>query len=368
MSFKFLLISLFAINFAFAEDGPGTSGGGGAFVCTNADGAIASSELVDLWEARNLDNLNIVNSDQEYWQQAEAALNRFVTILPSLGKEMIEQLHDIKTRVYFVPNNVGLAPPSDVNHGYQKPGCPLAGMMYYDSKRQRLSIDQRVFDALISNTDKAAALTHEAIYNIMRAHPANPQKSSENARKIVGCIFSSDVAACLGVKSTESQIPVDGNLFQCRINEIDTEFLVHVGELTPSNTSNYLDWKRSVFLTKFLGDPIAVATVSTSIFSQNTDGSGTGHDKWNVNQGWFSGLDQFGITYLRSSKYQRRVLDPQNSMLESDFIPLSSFEGVRSKFVSSLANADSNEHAFISVLKDGVPNRRSYKTTCTQLR
>lgn len=190
MIFFLMLVSVSA----WGEAGAGSSGGGGAFVCRDANGDITEVELADLWEARALDGLNIAVSAAEPAQQALAAIDKLAPHDAELHKRTRANLRLVLRQVQQVPARVGIARPADMFGGYMKPNCPLEGLMFYDGARGRLAVNQDLFSRLPNNTEVAALYVHEALYKTMREF-YRPQTTSETTRRFVGCLFS-DMAKC----------------------------------------------------------------------------------------------------------------------------------------------------------------------------
>ncbi len=266
---------LFSVD-ASARDGAGTSGGGGAFACWNADGTIRDAELVDLWEARNLDGQEIPTFPQDKWEQASGAVARLREFHPGLAKVVDLDLAVVRQKFFFVPPNVQLAPPNDVNPIYQKPGCPLFGMMYFDNVRGRLAVDQKIFGALLSETERAAALVHEAVYKTMRENRLIRAKDSVSSRKIVGCLFARDYHSCLGYEPRSTKVPAEGDLYRCRVEYVDSQVLVNVspaehwGEDTAGREVK--KWRMTVVFEKLAGEEVANAIYSFRDYIENWSG------------------------------------------------------------------------------------------------
>ena len=198
------VIASFAVNTTAEARGGADSGGGGAFVCPltapGKNGHWFHSELIDLWEARSPDvyNLPLVRSDAPVDLQLKKALAKLDKYDSQLGQELYDLAHKLFAEKISVSKETELQPPDDALAKFGKKGCPAKGMMYYDGERQRLFVDEPVFDALISNTDKAAGMLHEAWYYLARNSPeaALSVENSIKTRRMVGCLFS-ESTSCL---------------------------------------------------------------------------------------------------------------------------------------------------------------------------
>lgn len=254
---KFLINSLIYITSilisseAFARTGGYTSGGGGAFVCIN-NSQIESAELIDLWEGQYLDQRQIARSNTPYLEQTWEAIEKFKNIDEEFYKNLVDKLNFILTHTYYLPTGISMPAPPDIEHGYEKDGCPASGMMYYDGPRNRLAIRKAVFDKLISETDRAAALFHEAFYAVLRDLYSYRPLNSVSTREMVACLFSTDSSDCLDSRPALDKIPSTAKSQKCIVqNEFtnkQTEF--YIWEQDPSTTG--------VIVTKF--DGISVPT------------------------------------------------------------------------------------------------------------
>jgi hypothetical protein len=220
--------ALFTIftSFAFADAGVGSTGGGGAYVCRNADGSIRKSLLVDLWESThtpfNWMGMNAkfltldLASNQDVDTQLQGAIARLKNLDPIFGLLVERQLVDIRSAVYFLPPDISLTLPPDLNPNFFPRGCPPEGMMLYDDHAETLAIDASLFSKLATPTDVAAAYLHEAVYKVARNIPFYSAKNSALVRRMVSCLFSSECTN--GGKLT---LPKNKPTFRCQGTEFD---------------------------------------------------------------------------------------------------------------------------------------------------
>lgn len=215
----------------------GDGGGGGAFVCysytTNPlHKPIKESELLDLWEAQNVEN-DWLDADKPHTltikytnetsvnKQIEKALNKLRLIDQNLYERVIVDLKYVMN-----PANIEILdlkkkyilPPKDAHDVYGKPDvnmvpevCPLKGMMYFNNKTKKLEIDPAIYSKLTSNTSVAASMTHEAIYKTFRE--TSGHTNSILTRKLNGCLYAEE--DCLNIKKPGFDLPTDRPVYKC---------------------------------------------------------------------------------------------------------------------------------------------------------
>ncbi|MGE3260723.1 MAG: hypothetical protein AB7K68_02980 [Bacteriovoracia bacterium] len=199
-----LVLALFGAQSANAE-GTAGSGGGGAFVCRDGQREIQSAELVDLWEANHVYGEQVVYSQDSYLEQITKAMGRLHMVHGAFAEQVQKNLEIVLQNMISLQSGVSLTPPRDALPAFQKPGCPLEGMMQFDDRTNKLYVDATVYSRLSTPTDKAAAMMHEAIYKTLRDLPG--QTDSIATRKLVGKLFGNqpiqraeDVLPALGVR------------------------------------------------------------------------------------------------------------------------------------------------------------------------
>jgi hypothetical protein len=184
----FLTFALLTMSVC-AYAGPISSGGGGVFVCRNAQNQITNVEMIDLWEIENIAGYKVQASSEFPDIQIEKALKKLAVLIPTFAEDIRKEVARQRNMFQPLPAGVRLRPPGDIGTPYTKEGCEAAGMMFYDDANNRLSYDVEYFSHLSSNTQIAAAYLHEAIYKIMRQSP-NDNVNSVITRTIVGDILS----------------------------------------------------------------------------------------------------------------------------------------------------------------------------------
>jgi hypothetical protein len=186
-----VFISIHLLFTLSVYSGPISSGGGGVFVCRDKQGQINHVEMIDLWEIKNIPEkqYTVLESNELPDVQIERALTKIETLAPTFAKAI--RMEVLNQRNMYQPLNPGirLVPPTDMGTPYRKEGCEVAGMLYYDSWKKRISYDPEYFSHLNSNTQIAAAYLHEAIYKILRA-PPHENINSIFTRTIVGNLLS----------------------------------------------------------------------------------------------------------------------------------------------------------------------------------
>lgn len=196
-----LLGSLFLSSSALArelEEGGSIGGGGGAYVCRDAEGNIKKSMLVDLWEGSRVPaknnlakpKLRIVRSNIDPKIQFEKAMTKLATVDLELADDVRAQQKVIFENAFPIPSDQQIATPSDLQTTYFPKNCDPEGMMFFNADSNTLSFDESIFYALETKTDVAAAWAHEAIYKVFRESMG--QTTSKPTRKLVACLFAED--------------------------------------------------------------------------------------------------------------------------------------------------------------------------------
>lgn len=224
----FCLLSLSNVIYA----GNGTSGGGGAFVCRDSQKNILNSELLDLWEAKYLNRLTIDKSNEGIETQIERAFSNLDKFHTPYLDTIKEELEIILNKAIALPKGVTIKAPTDANNNYEKPGCPLEGMMFYDGDLDHVVYNPETYNYLLSNTDKAAVWAHEAIYKVLRDR--FNETDSKNTRKLVGCLFSNDCESKYSLMTIEELLKNDPSPMKVICEDGDTTIYV-----TGSNTNKY---------------------------------------------------------------------------------------------------------------------------------
>ena len=172
-------------------------GGGGAYVCRDGSKTVESAELLDLFEVEHAGQAVAYDDATPVDIQVTSAIQLLGTVDSSFGSDVLAAWKFIQTHKVSEPNDSIIPAPTDADPNLLKAGCPLVGMMYFDDLKQRLFIQQDIFDAQKRPTAFAASYVHESIYKVLRnkynAH------DSHFARELTGCLFSNDFAGCLNL-------------------------------------------------------------------------------------------------------------------------------------------------------------------------
>jgi hypothetical protein len=197
------LISTFSLH---AWAGPSVTGGGKGVVCRDANGAVRTVELLDLWEARTLYHRNIIYSNESAETPVAKAAERFIGERWSAGyPEVTKILKKMNVQDIVEGANLFLGKPSMYSYKVERlTGVTL--MLSEDSFEDAwpsdcaveqivsfrpgvaLYLNQDLFDKM-NATNQAALMVHEALYSLKRFH-AMTIKSSVRARRAVGFVFS----------------------------------------------------------------------------------------------------------------------------------------------------------------------------------
>lgn len=191
---KFLAIVLLLMGRAtWAVGGTDTGGGGGAVVCRDANGAITSAELLDLYEIRTQGETlrvpvgDIGNEYIEYLQfrglietstlrpltpnAKNKAINYFMTTL----KEHFQMLPSVRPQQ---TNDFGTLPTLPT-------GCKLEQLAYFSDQTLKTTVDHEIWHRLDS-LNQVALYAHEYFYRRFRLVG---ETDSMVVRKLVGMAF-----------------------------------------------------------------------------------------------------------------------------------------------------------------------------------
>ncbi len=186
-----LLVLLVSVH-ALANGGNGSSGGGAAYVCRDANKNITSAGMLDTYEGQFWHGLNIPISSVDPTTQLRAALARMTD---DYRRNLIADTADrIFANLSFLPAGVEMSPIDDLggDHPPVKPsGCELTAVGFYVANGV-LKVSRDIYEAL-PMTDRAAFVLHEAIYKIAR--DTSGAKDSAASRKLVADLFSTDASA-----------------------------------------------------------------------------------------------------------------------------------------------------------------------------
>ncbi|MGZ3696816.1 MAG: hypothetical protein ACXWP5_01875 [Bdellovibrionota bacterium] len=173
------------------------SHGGAAVVCRSEDGKVISAETLDLFEARyeyhrqllEKDDLtsNLLGKVEKRLSLKPCRSNPF----PKADSEFHTALSEINKSVVQLSTGIGLISVEDAFPVIFQKGCKLEQAAVYHSDTGttgKVLIDAEIYQAF-SNIEKAALLSHEALYKLARDRDPNLNNSSA-VRKLVGLLFA----------------------------------------------------------------------------------------------------------------------------------------------------------------------------------
>ncbi|QLY24105.1 hypothetical protein [Bdellovibrio sp. KM01] len=176
---------LFLALQSHAKPQGGVDGGGGkSVVCRNSKGQITSAQTLDLFEAKNVYNLKLVQfsgSAEQISAKVQAKLKDSI----GSGYDYNPFYVRVNRIMKFVPASAVIKPIDDAAEVVLPKNCQLEQLAHYVDD-ETLLVSQEIWSHL-SNTEKAALISHEAVYRVDRAFGA---KDSRRARRIVAHLFS----------------------------------------------------------------------------------------------------------------------------------------------------------------------------------
>lgn len=176
---------------AMAKEG---GNGGGAFVCRNTNGQILSAELVDFFEGKTEYKLTIQKSKSPVEDQVNRAVVKYISASPEDSADFMESIRNVQEIMNVVPN-AKLENTNDFNLRVAPKTC-IGGTVKFEqlanyTDDNRLTVDEEIYTVL-SNTDKAGLVIHEAAYLLSRQW--HDSISSREARRLTAFLFSSTLA------------------------------------------------------------------------------------------------------------------------------------------------------------------------------
>lgn len=186
----YLLIGLLLPSVIFAN-AKVIGNGGNVVICENAQGEVTKAEVLDLFEGHAVYGLN-------YNEDATPALLQALKYSDTLSyagspvsaKNLSADVRDIYNGLKFLPTGVGLESIPDSGHFITPKGCRVVQTINYRDWKN-IFVDVDVWNVL-SETQKAALLLHEAIYAYYREgnFEINDEMTSTRARLAVATLFS----------------------------------------------------------------------------------------------------------------------------------------------------------------------------------
>ena len=181
MNSLFFAILIFTVSGYAAQE----RGGGNAVVCKNQNGAIKSVEFLDLYEARTVLKLQIPPSNLSVLKQATDAATKIGAGNAISSNSLIQKINDINSILNILPKGAGLIPIPDSDGIVLPKECGIVQIARYESN-ETINIDGDLWEKLDSQ-NRAALLTHEALYWWMRLYGETTSKLTRNA---IGVAFA----------------------------------------------------------------------------------------------------------------------------------------------------------------------------------
>jgi hypothetical protein len=176
------------------------SGGGAGIFCPASVTNQPRVQLLDIYEGRINEELDIPELILPYEEQIEAAISK-LSFDFSLQMDMRRALAELKVNHKFLPLGVGIHTPPDLGEGEAvviPTGCVLGAIGIYESSGI-LKISSDAFNSL-SETQKAAFWMHEAFYKLVRKYyhknsSSEPEKqNSKSTRTFVANLLSKSLS------------------------------------------------------------------------------------------------------------------------------------------------------------------------------
>lgn len=198
---KSVLLGILATQLltSVAIAGPITSGGGFALVCRNDNNSIISAELLDLYEAKNKFNYQLLTSTGSLEGDYVASVANTYRLQGYEGDILIDSftrknLAMFLEKASFLPKTKKLPHLNDLgNHAKAPAGCAIEALAVWNDQTDAIKIDSEIWDNLDS-LSQAALVQHELAYKYQRS---SYEKTSESTRAFVGTIFSVNAKSVL---------------------------------------------------------------------------------------------------------------------------------------------------------------------------
>jgi hypothetical protein len=202
---KAFLITILFLTTGSAIAGVGSSGGGFALVCRQADGRIGNAILLDLYEAQVRLGLKLPRASGSLERDYLRSITNSYRLKgndPSQLRPTLDNLRDFFRLVKMTKAGERLPRLNDLGEISPLPrGCHLEQLaIFYDAKPIVVRIDSEIWKALDS-LSQAALVSHELYY---RRERIDKEPTSETTRALVGRIY-----AASGVVPTLAGVPRD---------------------------------------------------------------------------------------------------------------------------------------------------------------
>lgn len=176
---KFVVL-FFICNLSYAGNSVGN--GGDVVLCPQ------STELLDLYEAKELYKRNLITSNEDYKSIINERLSNLGKLSPALESLYLKKLNSYK--IAF-KKDIVLKDLKDENHVFIPKNCSLKQIAH------RINESGPAYDIIInddywkklSNVNQAGLIMHEVIYDHFRFFKVI---NSSGVRKFIGIIYSDD--------------------------------------------------------------------------------------------------------------------------------------------------------------------------------
>ncbi|WP_374029185.1 hypothetical protein [Bdellovibrio bacteriovorus] len=138
-----------------------------------------------MYEAKNVYGLTLVPQKGSVEDIVSVIQKKLEGTMSQAELHLLPLFERVTKIMKFVPPTAVIKPVDDAAEVVLPKNCKLEQLAHYVDD-ETLIVSQEIWNAL-SATDKAALITHEAIYRLERTYGA---KDSRRARKIVGHVFS----------------------------------------------------------------------------------------------------------------------------------------------------------------------------------
>ncbi|MES2802077.1 MAG: hypothetical protein V4654_06265 [Bdellovibrionota bacterium] len=192
---QLLAMSLATVTAGASYAGADGSGGGAGIFCPASVSNQPRVQLLDLYEGRINEGLEIPESNIPYEEQITQALNK-LSFDFSLQIDIRKTLTGLKANHKFLPPGVGIHTPPDLGSDdavVMPTGCTIGAIGFYE-KSGVLKISSDAYSDL-SETQKAAFWIHEAFYKLVRTYKekADDLINAKSTREFVSNLVAENV-------------------------------------------------------------------------------------------------------------------------------------------------------------------------------
>lgn len=158
--------------------------GGNTVICRNTNGKISSVQLLDFYEGEALFGLTIPKKPASYLVQARQVASNLESVVGNRHRQLVER---VIANLRFLPKGVRLKVVDDSDDILIPPkSCSVEQTaLFTDDGLIHIVSD---YWSLMSETDKAGLILHEALYSFMRMYSG--ATDSVRSRKINAYAFS----------------------------------------------------------------------------------------------------------------------------------------------------------------------------------